>query len=261
MNTIGDTDFYDAEVHRYNVHFRAAAAVRTHDRVLDIGCGAGQSTREAARAAVDGSAVGIDVSAPMLERARERSRAEGLRNVAFQLGDAQTHPFPSAHFDVCISRFGTMFFADPVAAFTNIRRALRLGGRLVLLVWQDADRNEWFTATRQAVAGSTTPTASVTDLEPFSLADPARSQRMLTAAGFAEIAFADVREPVLYGPDPAAACEAVLRLRHATGILARLDARTAEHATDRLRAMLAAHETGNGVYFDSRAWIITAHRA
>ncbi|MGH9214852.1 MAG: class I SAM-dependent methyltransferase [Acidimicrobiales bacterium] len=261
MNTIGNSDFYDAEVHRYNVRFRAAAAVRTHDRVLDIGCGAGQSTREAARAAVDGSAVGVDVSAPVLERARQLSRAEGLGNVAYQLGDAQTHPFPPAHFDLCISRFGTMFFADPVAAFTNIRQALRPGARLVVLVWQSADRNEWFTATRQAIAGSSTPTASACDLEPFSLADPASTQRMLTAAGFAEIAFADIREPVFYGPDPGAACDAVLGLRHARDLLAGLDAPTAEHALDRLRATLAAHDTGSGVHFDSRAWIVTAHGA
>jgi SAM-dependent methyltransferase len=258
MNTIGNTDFYDAEVHRHNAHFRAAAAVRTHDRVLDVGCGAGQSTREAARAAVDGSALGVDVSAPVLERARRLSRAEGLGNVTYQLGDAQTHPFPPAHFDLCISRFGTMFFADPVAAFTNIRRALRPGARLVVMVWQSADRNEWFTATREAIAGSRTPTASESDVEPFSLADPAGTRRMLTAAGFAGIAFADIHEPVLYGPDPAAASDAVLGLRHARDLLAGLDAPTAERALDRLRATLTAHDTGSGVYFDSRAWIVTA---
>jgi SAM-dependent methyltransferase len=261
MNTIGNTDFYDAEVHRHNAHFRAAAAVRTHDRVLDVGCGAGQSTREAARAAVDGSAVGVDVSAPVLERARRLSRAEGPGNVTYQLGDAQTHPFPPAHFDLCISRFGTMFFADPLAAFTNIRRALRPGARLVVMVWQSADRNEWFTATREAIAGSRTPTASASDLEPFSLADRARTQRILTTAGFRKIAFVDIDEPVLYGPDPAVAFDAVLALRHARDLLAGLDAPTAEHALDRLRATLAAHDTGSGVYFDSRAWIVTAHSA
>jgi SAM-dependent methyltransferase len=261
MNSIGSTDFYDAEVHRHNVHFRAAAAVRTHDRVLDVGCGAGQSTREAARAAVDGSAVGVDVSAPVLERARRLSRAEGLGNVAFQLGDAQTHPFPPTQFDLCISRFGTMFFADPVAAFTNIRRALRPGARLVVMVWQSADRNEWFTATREAIAGSRTPTASGSDVEPFSLADPADTRRMLTAAGFAGIAFSDIHEPVLYGPDPAAACDAVLGLRHARDLLVGLDAPTSEHALDRLRATLTAHDTDSGVYFDSRAWIVTARCA
>jgi SAM-dependent methyltransferase len=259
MDTIGNADFYDAELHRHNVHFRGAAAVRPRDRVLDVGCGTGQTTREAARAAVGGSAVGIDVSAPMLERARRLSRGQGLRNVTFQQGDAETHPFPPEHFDLGISRFGTMFFADPAAAFTNIRRALRPGARLVLMVWQHADRNEWFTATREALAGSSTPTASASDLEPFSLADPAATGRVLTVAGFAEVAFTDVHEPVHYGPDVGAASDAVLGLRHAQGLLDSLDASTAEHALDRLRALLAGHATGDGVQFDSRAWIITAH--
>ena len=259
MNTIGNADFYDAELHRHNVHFRAAAAVRSCNQVLDIGCGTGQTTREAARAAVDGSAMGVDVSAPVLERARRLSRYHGLRNVTYQHGDAETHPFPSARFDLCISRFGTMFFADPVAAFTNIRRALRPGARLVLMVWQDADRNEWFTATRQALAGSSAPTASASDLEPFSLAEPATTRRMLTVAGFAEVAFTDSHEPVHYGPDAGAASDAVLALQHARDLLASLDRTTAENALDRLRGMLAAHETGDGVHLDSRAWIITAH--
>jgi SAM-dependent methyltransferase len=258
-NTIGNGDFYDAELHRHNVHFRAAAAVRPRDHVLDIGCGTGESTREAARAAVDGSAVGVDVSAPMLERARRLSREQGLPNVSYQHGDAETLPFPAARFDLCISRFGTMFFADPNAAFTNIRRALSPGARLVLMAWQHADRNEWFTATREALAGSSTPTPSAGDLEPFSLADPAATERVLTVAGFAGIAFADVHEPVYYGPDVDAASDAVLALRHARGVLDSLDASAADHALDRLRASLAAHASGDGVRFDSRAWIITAH--
>ena len=95
MNTIGNTDFYDAELHRHNVHFRAAAAVRPRDRVLDVGCGTGQTTREAARAAVDGSAVGVDVSAPMLERARRLSREQGLHNVSYQHGDAADAAIPN----------------------------------------------------------------------------------------------------------------------------------------------------------------------
>jgi SAM-dependent methyltransferase len=259
MSTIGSADFYDAELHRHNVHFRAAAAVRPRDRVLDVGCGTGQSSREAARSAFDGSVVGIDVSTPMLERARGLSLDQGLHNVTYQHGDAETHPFPSTHFDLCISRFGTMFFADPGVAFTNIRRALRPGARLVLMVWQHADRNEWFTATREALAGSSVPTASASDLEPFSLADPAATRHVLTVAGFAEVAFTDVHEPVHYGPDVGAASDAVLGLRHARGLLDSLDTSTAEHAIDRLRAMLAAHTTGDGVHFDSRAWIITAH--
>lgn len=259
VENFGDVDFYDMELRLHNVHFRAAADVHPGDHVVDIGCGTGQTTREAARAAGNGSALGVDVSAPMVERARRIAEAEGLRNVTFEHGDAQSHRF-SARFDLCISRFGTMFFTDPIAAFTNIGRAMRPGARLVLLVWQDADRNEWFTAVRQALAGSTPPTPTDSDLEPFSLADPTHTRRILTAASFADLGFTAVHEPVYYGPDPDAAYNAVLGLRHASDLLATLDAAAAEEALDRLRATLVAHHAGSGVHFDSRAWIVTARR-
>jgi ubiquinone/menaquinone biosynthesis C-methylase UbiE len=106
-------EFYDAELRRHNEVFRAAVKAGTRDRVLDIGCGSGQSSRDAARFAVEGSVLGVDVSAEMLEFARRRSADEGLRNVAFERGNAQLLAFPPAGFDLCISRFGVMFFADP----------------------------------------------------------------------------------------------------------------------------------------------------
>jgi ubiquinone/menaquinone biosynthesis C-methylase UbiE len=248
---------YDAELRLHNELLRAAARVGSRDRVLDIGCGTGQSTREAARAAVTGSAVGVDLSAPMLERARQLSGDQGLTNITYQRADAQVHRFPPAHFDLGISRFGTMFFADPVAAFTNIGRALRPAGRLVLLVWQERDRNEWATAIRQTL---TTASATRRGPDPFSLADPAVTEAILAAAGFAEVSFTDVHEPVYYGPDSATAFDAVLRLLKFDDLLADLDAAAAEQARMRLRTTLDAHNTDGGVYFDSRAWIITARR-
>jgi SAM-dependent methyltransferase len=251
---------YDAELRPHNELFRAAARVGSGDRVLDIGCGTGQSTREAARAAVNGSAVGVDPSARMLERARRLSDAQGLPNITYQQADAQVHPFPPGHFDLCISRFGTMFFADPVAAFTNIGRALRPAARLVLLVWQDRDRNEWASAIRPPrTAATPEPTPPTRGPDPFSLADPAITEGVLAAAGFTEVGFTDVHEPVYYGPDGATAFDNVLRLWD-KDLLADLDAATAERARTRLRATLAAHNTDSGVYFDSRAWIITARR-
>jgi SAM-dependent methyltransferase len=161
------------------------------------------------------------------------------------------------HFDLCISRFGTMFFADPVAAFTNIGRALRPAARLVLLVWQERDRNEWATAIRQTLpAASATPRGP----DPFSLADPTVTEGILAAAGFAEVSFTDVHEPVYYGPDSATAFDAVLRLLKFNDLLANFDAAAAEQARTRLRTTLDAHDTDGGVYFDSRAWIVTARQ-
>jgi SAM-dependent methyltransferase len=241
--------FYDAELRAHDRHFHAALQVSPRDRVLDIGCGAGQSTRQAARAAVEGSAVGVDVSEEMLQVARRRSADEGLRNVVFERGDAQVQAFPAAHFDLCISRFGAMFFADPVAAFSNIGRAMRPEGRLVLLVWQGRDQNEWATAIQGALALDL-PLANAPSA--FSLGDRAETTRILTAAGFVSIDFAEVHEPVFYGPDVDAAHEAIVELflpKDAPG-----DAKTAQ----RLRALLEAHLTDDGVLFDSRAWIVTA---
>ncbi|MFI9103157.1 class I SAM-dependent methyltransferase [Streptomyces fildesensis] len=251
---------YDAELRLHNEHFRAAARVGSRDRVLDIGCGTGQTTREAARAAVAGSVLGVDVSAPMLERARRLSDDQALTNVTYQQADAQVHRFPAERFDLCISRFGTMFFADPLAAFTNIGRALRPAARLVLLVWQDRDRNEWATLRRSLTAATGTPGPPPSGPDGFSLADPGSTEGILTAAGFTDVGFTDVHEPVYYGPDTATAFDSVLRLLKFQDLLAGLDAATAEQARTRLRATLAAHDTGGGVYFDSRAWIVTARR-
>jgi ubiquinone/menaquinone biosynthesis C-methylase UbiE len=144
---------YDAELRRYHPHLRAAAGVRSADRVLDIGCGTGRTTREAARAAAGGSALGIDISAARLARARRLARADGLRNISFVQADAQAHRFRPGRFDLAISRFGTMFFADPVAAFTNIGHALRPGARLVQLVWQPRGHQEWDAITDEIFAG------------------------------------------------------------------------------------------------------------
>ena len=208
-----------------------------------------------------GSALGVDVSVPAIERARELAEAQGVRNVTFEQADAQVHRFPRERFDLAISRFGTMFFADPVTAFTNIGRALRPAGRLVMMVWQAHDRNEWEMAIRRSLTGpeGSAAVASVGP-DPFSLADPSAVTRILEAAGFAEVTFTDVREPMYFGPNVATALEWIRGFACTRDVLDRLDPDAAARALGRLRVMLAEHNGGRGVRFDSRAWIVTARR-
>jgi SAM-dependent methyltransferase len=254
-------DFYDLELHRYADAFRSAANVGRGGAVLDVGCGAGRTTLDAAAASGSGAVLGVDLSAAQLEVARDRALAEGLGNVSFVQADAQLHPFPKAEFDVAISRFGTMFFADHISAFRNIATALRPGGRFVQLVWQGPERNEWTIETQEALTpGRPMPAADPT-LNPFALADSGIAEAMLLAAGFGEVHCVEVAEPICYGQDSVLACAAVRGLRSVRTALEQMTADEADAALLRLRRTLAAHQRPDGVWFDARAWLITATRA
>jgi SAM-dependent methyltransferase len=252
-------DFYDAELRAHHEHLRAAYGISRGDAVVDIGCGTGLTTREAARAAVPGGVVGVDVSERMLERARQVTAAERLDNVRYELGDAQVHRFDPAGFDVAISRFGTMFFSDPAAAFANIAAALRPEARLVLLVWQRYEHNEWVRAIDAALGDAAQPPPRDTD--PFSLGDAEATARMLEGAGFDDVRFDDVHEPVLYGHDLDAALAFILGWQTTSAALASLSDGEADRTVGRLRETLAAHYGHErGVALDSRSWLITARR-
>ena len=251
---------YDSELQRHNAVLRQAIGAQPHDHVLDVGCGTGQTTRQAARTA-SADALGVDISAPAIRLARELARAEGVDEVTFERADAEVHPFPPERFDLAISRFGTMFFTNPVNGFANIARALRPGGRLVMMVWQARQRNEWAVAVRralEAVEGPVDGAAGAPDA--FSLADPAAVTQTLQAAGFAGVVFEEVHEPVYYGPDVAAALDWVSSFTSTSDVQKQRDPAAADRAQARLRELLAAHQGDDGVWFDSRAWIVTAHR-
>lgn len=238
-----------------------AAAIEPVHRVLDVGCGNGATTRAAARAAGDGSALGIDLSEAMLECARATSRDEGIPNIEFEVADAQTRPF-DAEFDRVISRFGVMFFEDPVAAFTNIRRALRDGGRLAVVVWQDVGANEWVRVPSAAVFQHVSPpeAADPGAPGPFSLGDPDRVRSILDDAGFSDVSVDPFETPLLLGGhgsfDEAADFQAN------SGMAARLlgDAppEVVERALTAMREALRPYATPDGVQLDAAAWIVTA---
>jgi SAM-dependent methyltransferase len=239
----------------------AAAAISAGERVLDIGCGTGQTTRDAARAASPGgTALGVDLSSGMLDVARARAADDGLDNVAFAQVDAQVHPFDPASFDVAISRTGAMFFGEPVVAFTNIARALRPGGRMALVAWQSFADNEWIREITGALTGGRPLSPPPPDAPgPFSLADPARVHALLDAAGFVDVDLTGVSAPEWFGVDADDAHAFVLGL---TGWMLRdADDDTRGRAVDALRSTMRAHEGPDGVTFASAAWVITAKRA
>lgn len=255
-------DRYDRASQRHWARFLAAGLVSEGDAVLDVGCGTGRSSRDVARVAVGGSVTGVDLSAAMLERARARAAAEALTNVAFVQGDAQVHPFGDGLLDLAISNFGSMFFGDPVAAFSNIGRGLRSGGGLALLVWRELGRNEWLTELRATLAmGRVLPEPPPDAPTPFSLADPDRVRRILGDAGFADVSFAPIDEPIDFGDDADDAFSFVRHIGIVEGLTHDLEAGQRAEALEAVHKLLATHETPEGVLLGTSAWLITARRS
>lgn len=254
-------DRYDRAARRHWQRFLDAGLISSSDVVLDVGCGTGKSTRDAARIATQGSVLGVDLSAVMLDRAREQSKAEGLANVTYVQGDAQVHPFDEQAYDIAMSSFGAMFFGDPVAAFTNIGNAVRPGGRLALLAWRELPRNEWLMALREALAvGRELPFPPPDAPTPFALADPERVCGILGAAGYEEVGFEPIDEPIEFGSDADDAFAFMRKLGIVEGLTHDLDDAGRAHALAELQKTVVAHDSADGVLFGTSAWLITARR-
>lgn len=249
---------FDAAVDRYQLAFLDAAALHGDDHILDIGCGTGGTTRAAAQRAPGGRALGVDLSAGMIELAQELARRERIENVRFVCADAQIEPFGDGAFDVAISRTGAMFFGRPEDAFVNITRAVRPGGRLVLMTWQPFERNPWLPTFARALTGRALTAPAADAPGPFSLSDPDRVRALLGSAGFGQIELDSVAEPMCFGRDPEDAFEFVIGLFG--WMLRDLDDAAVRAARQRLHAALRHHATDEGVLLGSAAWIITARR-
>jgi len=257
---VANAERHDRALAGYGDAVLGAADIQPGDRVLDVGCGTGALTRAAARRATDGSALGVDIGRPMVERARHETAAAGPDNATFEQADAQVHPFPDAQRDVVISRFGVMFFDDATAAFANVRRALVDGGRLAFVCWQSLLANDWMLIPGGAIAehAGLPDTAGPGVPGPFSLAEPEQVRDVLGAGGFGDIALDEVAIPMWLGSD---VDDAFGYMRNQSLARAMLDGKPPEvvdRALAALRATLEGVVGPDGIVLAGRAWLVTA---
>lgn len=233
-------------------------------RALDIGCGCGNQTLALAQALGPGAQVtGIDVSEPMLAVARTRAAA-GAAQMQFLHADAATHAFEPQSFDLLFSRFGVMFFADPLQAFRNLHAACAPGARLVFCCWQAPALNHWLRLPLQAALRHV-PAPAATDPHapgPFAFADRARVSAILEAAGFGAVQFESLETELCFaeGDTLAAATTAMVEAGPVNALLAPLDAEARARALDDIRATLAPHYREGKMMMRSAAWLVCADR-
>ena len=239
----------------------ASLDIKLGMRAIDIGCGTGGTTLELARRVGPGGHVlGLDISAPMLARARERTPAG--TPVDFIEADATIHPFPPADADLLFSRFGVMFFAEPALAFANMRKGLKPGGRVVFACWREPRDNPYFTLALDAGRTVLPPQPPIdTDVPgPFAFADGRKVERILGGAGFTAIVLrpVDVMFDEGAGGGLAAAVESALQIGPASRALQGQPEAVRAVAAAAIKTALAAHETADGVMVEGKIWIVTA---
>lgn len=239
--------------------------VHAGDRALDVGCGFGDTAIELAHlVGQTGEVVGIDCCDAFLDIARTEVVASGLKNVRFMRGDAEV-ALPADNFDFVFARFGTMFFANPVAGLRNMRRALRPGGRMVHIVWRNRADNPWLSMARDVVLQFLPPPgedALTCGPGPFSMANEETVRGMMKAAGYDQIEFRRVDAPVLVGKDVTDAIDFQLAIGPA-GEVFREAGREAERKRDQIEAALAKainaqKISADGIVMDSSSWVISA---
>jgi SAM-dependent methyltransferase len=238
----------------------AAAALEFGERVVDVGCGCGAVTLSAAERVVPGSVVGIDLSEPMLDVARQRAQdtARPL-NVEFVQGDAQTHPFEPAAFDAAISRFGTMFFGDPVAAFANLGRGLRPGARICFATWQPLAVNDWLRVPGAALLEfMTSPVPQSEGPGMFAQSDADVVRDVLGAAGYTAVVLEPVELRLTLGATPDGATRYLADTGSGRAALERIPEGRRSAALAAVRAVLGDHADSSGVHLGANIWIVAA---
>lgn len=255
-------DQLDRQIAPLGVEALDALAPASGERVLDVGCGCGHSTLEiAARVGTGGAVTGIDISAPMLGVARARSQPPRGGRVEFREADAQVAELGRDRFDAAYSRFGVMFFGDPVAAFANVRGALRPGGRLGFVCWRPLAMNPWMSEPLEAARPllPPLPPPDPTAPGPFAFADERRIRSILDAAGLIAVGIRAFDTTIGVG-DIEATLELTLRVGP-LGAALRDNPSYKDVLAEPVRAVLARHVTPLGVRIPASVWIVTARRS
>ncbi len=253
--------FIDAQIRPLGLLAMERLGELRGQRVLDVGCGCGDATLELARrVGPSGHATGLDVSAPMLATAAARAREAGLTNISFERADAQVHAFAAASFDALFSRFGVMFFADPGAAFANLRRALRPGGRLVFVCWRAMLENEWMLVPLRAALAHVPPPQPPAPGAPgpFAFADADRLRDILAGAAFADVAIERVDEPLNSGSDLDRTVNFIMQMGPTGRALRDSAPELLPRVRQSIREAMAPFQSETGIRMQSSAWLVTA---
>ncbi len=238
------------------------ANVQKGERILDVGCGTGHASallaKQVGRA---GEVLGVDVSAPMLEKANTRSKAQQIH---FEMADAQTMALAGADFSLIFSRFGVMFFSNPTQAFANLREALEEEGRLAFICWQDVSKNKWMqeplaAALKHLPAPTAEPPAANAP-GPFSFADPDHVRGILEKAGFTDVEIEGIETKLTIPGNLDEATDFMMNMGPVGGISAGADEAKLEKATKEVRKVLTKYKTRKGIQMPAAAWIVTAKR-
>lgn len=238
-----------------------AVGVPKGAEVIDLGCGCGGTTLELARRAGPmGRVLGIDISTPMLRRAQQRASEAGLSHTLFINTDASTHGFEAGKADLAFSRFGVMFFANPIAAFENIHRGMRAEGHLAFACWRPVRENEWVTVPREVALRHVAPPEPMKPGAPgpFALAEPAHVATVLGRAGFRGVTLARFDRAMRHEGSVEEVADAVARMGPASRLIVDASEEDRARIMDDMRETVARRHDGKGVDLQSAAWIVTA---
>ncbi|WP_394829659.1 class I SAM-dependent methyltransferase [Pendulispora albinea] len=240
-----------------------AACLHPGEHVLDVGCGAGATTLELVRhVQPHGRVLGVDISEALLQRARERARAQPTTQATldFELADASRHAFAPGSFDVLFSRFGVMFFADPPRAFTHLHAALARGGRATFVCWRSPAENPWFHLPLRALQGVLPPGPPADPLAPgpFAFADRHRIESILRQSGFSDIAITPFDAPLYVAADADESFDQTLRIGPFATMLEGHPEDVRQRGRAAIRAALAEHADAHGVSLAGATWIVRA---